>query len=79
MGAAIVGAEEAGIHDGKNSLTFGAGSYGETDAAARRGGQAVFGDGLPGGAFVGGFVNPGILSGSFGRTGAEIEGFQSAA
>src|SRR5580692_6035059 len=71
--AAVVGAEQTGFHDGENSLTFSAGSDGETDAAARCGRQAICGDGLPCGAFVGGFVNPGILRGSFGRTGAEIE------
>src|ERR1700733_14812183 len=71
--AAIVGAEETGFHDGENSLTLGAGSDGETDAAARRGRQSICGDGLPCGAFVDGFVNPGILRRSFGRTGAEIE------
>src|SRR5580700_10984124 len=73
VGAAIVGAEQAGFHDGEDSLAFGVGSDGETDASARRSGQPLFRSGLPGGAFVGGFVDPGILRVGIGRSGAEIE------
>ena len=38
--AAVVTAEEAGIHDGENALAFGAGSNGKADAVARSCGQA---------------------------------------
>ena len=67
-GAAVVSAEKAGLHDGKNTLALGTRRDGETNAVARVGGHAGIGDRFPGGTFVDGFVNPGILFGLFGRT-----------